>query len=106
MLKHEYSDVYSVEGRSLTEARTLMAERNPNLAGRTPREAKEALDSQYNAFVESKPPFDQPIKPSESVRDYFQRIGRSAGKDGDVLSVSITLLVDTDILTSRLYTSL
>jgi len=60
MLKHEYSDVYDGMRSDKADAK-LMQERNPRLAGLTPREALESLKVELKEYRKGADPFNRKI---------------------------------------------
>ena len=85
LLKKEYGDEYWA-GRSVEEAKMAMKEINPHLENRNPREALQALKTQFKAYLTGVEPFDRKRGRNEFLRDYWCHL--LDNEESDVLAVS------------------
>lgn len=92
MLKHEYGDVYDGV-RSNQVAAKLMNERNPRLAGLTPREALQSMKVELKEYYKGTDPFNRKPRKNENVRDWWLAVQKD--ENAQVLGVikSFTRLV-------------
>jgi len=93
MLKHEYSDVYDGM-RSDKAAAKLMQERNPRLAGLTPREALESLKVELKEYRKGADPFNRKIRKHENIREWWLAVQ----KDENARVLGVTMLFSNSFI--------
>ncbi|KAF8227168.1 hypothetical protein L208DRAFT_1366422 [Tricholoma matsutake] len=84
LLKKEYGDEYRA-GRSVEEAKMAMKEINPHLENQNPREALQALKTQFKAYLTGAEPFDRKCGQNEFLHDYWCCL--LDNEESDVLAV-------------------
>lgn len=105
ILKAEYDEIYTATGgRTVSEAKKLMEERNPYLAPYTPQQALLLLHAQFSKFSAKAVPFHRLRRSTESNLEYWQAFIVSNDPDTTIiapLAVKIFAAVPVSMVDER-----
>ncbi|KAG9225740.1 hypothetical protein CCMSSC00406_0009337 [Pleurotus cornucopiae] len=87
ILKAEYENIYTATGgRTISDAKKLMEERNPHLAPYTPQEALRLLHGQFLKFSSKAVPFHRTRRSTESNLEYWRTFVASNDPDATIIA--------------------
>ncbi len=89
MLKREYGD--TDEMLDDPKIQDIMKVRNPRLAHLDPVTALETLKSELRAFAERREPFERPLRPGQTIRDWWIKVQKD--QFAHILGVSTFICV-------------